>query len=153
MKKNLNIAYLNGAESVRRCSASSDNGSDIETNTDYYRIDRDKAKEKGWITDYTIDGEVMANVISSFEDCRVEIDGMIQYVKLKVVFIAGETQAMLIKLIKSITRFSFEPHSIKIYQNGNLLMEEKYNTFSDAYPGLSEQGIIFPITKEEFYAV
>ena len=32
-------------------------------------------------------------------------------------------------------------------------MEQKYNTFSDAYPGLSEQGIIFLITKEEFYAV
>lgn len=157
MKKNLNIAYLNGAEGMIRRGGASSGGSgdsgDIEANAEYYRIDWDKARDKGWITDSTINGEVMTGVISSFEDCRIEIQGMIQYLKLKVLFVSAETQNSLIELITAITKFSFEPHSIKIYQNGSLLMEQKYNTFSDAYPGLSEQGIIFPITKEEFYAV
>lgn len=53
MKKNLNIAYLNDTEGVRRCSALSDNGSDVKTNAEYYRIDWDKAIELGYVNDTT----------------------------------------------------------------------------------------------------
>ena len=50
MKKNLNIAYLNGAEGIRRCSASSGGSSGGEgsgsgnsnvVNIEYYKINRD----------------------------------------------------------------------------------------------------------------
>lgn len=95
----------------------------------------------------------MANIFSSFEDCVLEMQGMTQFLKAGALFAIAYAQGQMVAFVNAITKFSFKPYSVKIYSSGSLLMEQKYNTFSDAYPGLSEQGIIFPITKDEFYAV
>lgn len=47
MKKNLNIAYLNGAEGMIRRGASGGSGSGSESKWEYYKIDWDKFNEIG----------------------------------------------------------------------------------------------------------
>lgn len=118
--------------------------------SEYYRIDWDKATEAGWISDGKINAEVLG-IFSAFYEVVLSASGMSQFSPMSNIIVVGYAENSIDAYLSMISRVRFVPFSVKAYQGGTLVLEQTYNTFKDAYPGLDTQGIMSSITEEEFY--
>lgn len=162
MKKNLNIAYLNGAEGmIRRGAASSSGSGDDEANAEYYRIDWDKARELEYVNDTTIENSFL-QYISIFDTYKTimgqwyQINSNISLVFVNV--INGNLPSLIVlpSLINSVCFIS--KHYIS-HMNKNDNVDEYITSYERILElmGFNNDDNIkscfIPITKEEYYAV
>lgn len=126
-----------------------------EPYAEYYSIDWEKAKELGWVSD--THNDVLANVVPVFANCESAVclyQGMTLIAKISYLITTFLEQQMSIgAIIKTFAKVKFIPTDLTIVQNGSVVQQHGINTLSDVYPGLNTQGIMTPITKEEFYTI
>lgn len=146
MKKNLNIAYLNGAEGIRRCSASSGGSSGGEGNQiEYYDVNMEFIMDEQG--PHLINGDFLAHA----DRAIVNYDG--------IPTLVGGGEGMRMWLQKEIAnedvlRVSFSKEPIYIFNEGS--WKANYRIYLKE-EGMYEHDIevylnrFTSITKEEFY--